>query len=328
MNAYIRSVGSFVPNNRVSNHDLAKVVDTTDEWIFSHTGIRSRHFASENLSTSDLAVEAAHKAIKNGHLHARDIDMILVATATPDYCGFPATACIVQDKIGARHAAAMDIGAACTGFIYGLETAKAFVLAGTALNILVIGCEMFSKIINWEDRSTCVLFGDGAGAAVVSESTQGSASRIITSTLHAEGHGAHFLARPVGGTRKPFSCTNIDERDLYLQMDGRKVYNFAVKVLCDTITRLLDSHNVTLDDIKYIVPHQANSRIIEAAAKRKNIPMSKFYMNIEEYANTSAASIPIALDEMVEKKLLNRGDIILTIGFGSGLTYGGNLICW
>jgi 3-oxoacyl-[acyl-carrier-protein] synthase-3 len=328
MNAVILATGTYVPDRRMSNHEFESYLDTSDEWIVSHTGIRWRHLASDDQAVSDLATEAAHKALHRAEVTPEELDIILLATATPDYPGFPATACIVQDKIGATKAAAMDISAGCTGFIYGLETAKGFIASRFAGKVLLIGAEVLSRHVDWQDRNTCVLFGDGAGAAVLSAVEGGEPTGVLDSYMRTKGDGAPLLIREVGGSRKPFVCGQTEQRDAYLQMDGRKVYNFAVASLVETIDVLLERNNVALEQIKYIIPHQANLRIIEAAAKRKKIPMEKFYVNIQEFANTSAATIPIAMAEMQGKHLLQRGDLLLTIGFGAGLTYGGNLIRW
>lgn len=326
MNVYIRSIGSYVPPRRVSNDELAQTLDTSDEWIRSHTGIRYRHIADDHIATSDLGIEAAQRVLDASGMSPDEIDLIIVGSASPDYPGFPSTACIIQDRLGAMNAGAMDLLAACTSFIYGLETAKNFIVAGSARRVLVIGAETLSRITNWNDRDS-VLFGDGAGAALVVPNEDNETSNIIDSFLRAEGAGAKHLIRKAGGSRSTFHI-NTAEEDLYLKMNGRQVYTFAVRALCDTIKVLCERNGVGHDDIKYVVPHQANTRIIEAAAKRMAMPYEKFYVNIEEYANTSAASIPLALTEMIEKDLLERGDLILTIGFGGGLTYGGNLIRW
>ena len=328
MNAAILATGTYVPDRRMSNHEFESYLDTTDEWIVSHTGIRWRHIAADDQAVSDLATEAAHKALHRAEVEAKELDMILVATATPDYPGFPATACIVQDKLGAVDAAAMDITAGCTGFIYGLETAKGFIASGFARKILLVGAEVLSRHIDWQDRNTCVLFGDGAGAAVLSAEEGDPPRGVLDSYMRTKGDGAPLLIRPVGGSRTPFVCGKTEQRDVFLQMDGRKVYNFAVSSLVETIEVLVGRNGLELDQIKYIIPHQANLRIIEAAAKRKKIPLEKFYINIQEFANTSAATIPIAMAEMQGKHLLQRGDLMITIGFGAGLTYGGNLIRW
>jgi len=316
----------------MSNNELAQIVDTSDEWIYSHTGIKYRHIAEDNQAASDLAVEASRHALIGAGIGPQEIDLILLATSTPDFPGLPSTASVVQDRLGCMQAGAMDVVAACTGFIYSLATARAFIRSGSAKNVLIIGSEIYSKIINWEDRNSCVLFGDGAGAAVVSldESVDSDNRRsgMIDSYLRSQGSGAESLYRCAGGTRNPYDPGQTARKDLLLSMDGRKVYVFAVQVLIDTIQLLLDRNGFTMDDVDWVVPHQANVRIIDAACKRAGWPLGKFFMNIEEYANTSAASIPIALDEMQQKGLLNRGQLLLLVGFGSGLTYGGNLLRW
>ena len=327
MRAVIKSIGAYAPPRRVSNDEFAKIVDTTDEWIVSHTGIRFRHIAADDQAASDMAIEAGKIAVERAGIAPEDVDLVIVSSASSDYLGFPATACIVQNKLGLKHAGAMDLLAGCTGFIYGLETAKNYIISGSAKAVLVIGAEILTRIMDWSDRNTCVLFGDGAGAAIITASDDDDRG-IIDSILRADGSGAELLERPAGGTRKPFKPGETDPSELCLRMDGGKVYTFAVRVIVVTIKALLDQNNLTIDDIKYIVPHQANSRIIEAASKRSRIPLEKFYLNIQEYANTSAASIPLALNEMVEKNLLKKGDKIITVGFGAGLTYGANLIVW
>ncbi len=303
------------------------MVDTSDEWIVSHTGIKSRHIAADNEAASDLAVEACTRALDLSKTAADDIDFIILATSTPDFPGLPSTACVVQDRLGCANAAAMDVIAACTGFIYALETARAFIKSGSARKILVVGSEVYSKIINWEDRNTCVLFGDGAGAAVVSAVEDGE-NHIMDSYLRSKGSGAESLYRCAGGSRNPFGAGATAPADLYLSMDGRRVYVFAVQAIIETIQVLLDRNGLRIDDLDWIIPHQANVRILEAACKRAGWPQEKFFVNIAEYANTSAASIPMAMREMEQKELIRRGQLILTVGFGSGLTYGGNLLRW
>jgi 3-oxoacyl-[acyl-carrier-protein] synthase III len=322
-------VGISIPERKMSNAELSRFIETSDEWIYSHTGIKNRHIADPNVSASDLALPACRQALLKAKVSPEEVDMILLATSTPDYPGLPSTACIVQDKLGCIKAGAMDIVAACSGFIYGLEIARAFINSNTAGNILVIGSEIYSKILNWEDRNTCVLFGDGAGAVVVSENNDTErASALIDSVLKSQGKDAESLLRPVGGSRNPQQKGSTVDSDIFLKMDGRKVYNFAVNAVDETINSLMERNGLAIDDIDWIVPHQANTRIIEAAAKRQNIPQEKFFLNIEEYANTSAASIPIAFNDMLRKNLLKKGNSIITVGFGAGLTYGGNLIKW
>jgi len=325
MSVVIRSIASYIPQNRISNEELALRLDTTDEWIHSHTGIRARHLAADGVLTSDMAAEAARSAMEKARIGPRDIDLIVVATATPDYFGFPSTACIVQDKIGAFGCAAFDVVAGCTGFLYALDVASSMLEARNGKHALVIGAEALSRIVDWQDRATAVLFGDGAGAAVISrieEPGRGCLSFI----LGAEGSGAKDLllvqsARPNAFTREaPIVPT--------LSMNGKKVYDFAVKSITVLIERIMHATVYKLSDFSWIVPHQANARIVQAAGKRFGIPEEKFYMNMEEYANTSSASIPLALAEMESKGLLKTNDLIMLLGFGAGLTYGAAVIRW
>ena len=344
----IIGTGRGMPPNRVTNDDLALKIDTSDEWIRSHTGIGNRYIAGENTASSDLAAEAAKNAMAmaagytGNDISQRDkaaseiapsIDIIILATVTADYYGTPSTACIVQHKIGAVNAGAFDLSAACTGFIYGLETAAGILSVNSKRKrALVIGVEVLSKLINWSDRTTCVLFGDGSGAAVL-EKNDAEKCGLLHTLLYSDGSGNESLMMKRGGTRYPFKDGEIiDNKDAAhstcVEMNGQEVYNFAVKAVTDTITSLLKAGNISIDDVTHIVPHQANSRIVQAASNRLRIPIEKFYLNIEEYANTSSASIPIALDEMNRKGKLKKGDLILTVGFGGGLTYGGNIIIW
>ncbi len=333
--------GRAVPPKRITNGELAKEIDTSDEWIRSHTGIGARHIADENVATSDLALEAARNAIamaaeKNNETIdsvISSIDIIVCGTATPDFFGFPSTACIIQGQLGAVNAGAFDVSAGCTAFVYGLETAQALLNVNkNRKRALVVGCEILSKITNWEDRNTCVLFGDGAGAAVIEKTgapSEGPGRRgIINSIMAADGTGIDHLVMRKGGTRNPFKKGDVVDMPPHLEMNGRAVYNFAVKVLAKTVEDLLNQGAISIDDVSLIIPHQANARIVQAAANRLHIPEEKFFLNIEEYANTSAASIPIAMDELNRAGKLHRGDIIMTLGFGAGLTYGGNLIIW
>jgi len=336
----IIGTGRAAPPRRVTNDELAKEkgIDTSDEWIRSHTGIGSRHIADENTASSDLAMEAAKNALamaepgKPLEEAALTLDMIVVATATPDYFGSPATACIVQDKLGAKKAGAMDVTAGCTGFIYALETASGLLSLNHRKRTLVVGSDILTKFTNWADRGSCVLFGDGAGAVVL-ESTSapytGNGRRgVIATILRADGSGVEHLFFKGGGSRFPFKAGETLENPIYIELNGQAVYNFAVKAMTDTIKDILAREGFTIDDVFLIIPHQANARIVQAAAKRLKIPEGKCFLNIEEYANTSAASIPIALDELNRGGKLSRGDLLLTVGFGAGLTYGANLIVW
>jgi 3-oxoacyl-[acyl-carrier-protein] synthase-3 len=344
----IIGTGKAVPAKRVSNDDLAGRVDTSDEWIRSHTGIGNRHFADEDTATSDIALEAAKNALAmaagytGGDREERDraaaetaktLDMIILGTATPDFIGTPSTACIVQHKLGAVNAGALDVGAGCTGFIYGLEAAAGMLTIGkTRKRALVIGAEELSKVVDWDDRSTCVLFGDGAGAVVIEKTdapSEGPGRKgLVRTLLGADGSGGDSLLFRRGGTRNPFKPGETIDKGICVEMNGQEVYNFAVKAVTDTAKALMQAEGIQPEDLAWIVPHQANARIVQAAGKRLKIPAEKFYLNIEEYANTSAASIPLALDEMNRAGKLNKGGLIMTIGFGGGLTYGGNIIIW
>ena len=304
-----------VPLRRMSNHDLAQTLDTSDEWIFSHTGIRYRYIAAEDENTSDLAVRACQQALARSGKSPDDVDLILLATGSPDYPGFPSCASIVQDKLGCRHAGAMDLVAACAGFVYALETARSFLVSGSSQLVLVVGAEVFSRIVDWTDRSTCVLFGDGAGAVLVGMDAQLPPDSFRTSLLTSDGSGTLAL-------------TSRTAESPFVHMEGRRVYNFAIQVMKALILSILEKNHLSIHDVGWIVPHQANFRIIEATAKRLDVPVEKFYTNIEEYANTSGASIPLALAEMDQKGLLVRGTWVLTIGYGAGLTAGANLFRW
>lgn len=328
MSIHITGTGSCIPKNHMTNDELAKHVDTTDEWIRSHTGIGARHYAADGQVSSDLAAEAARKALENAGVSAEDIDLIVLASATPDYFGFPSTACIVQAKIGAKNAAAFDIVAGCTGFIYGLDVASAMLGTNGRTRALVIGAETLSRIVDWEDRATCVLFGDGAAAAVL-EKTEGDDGRgVLHSWIRAKGEGASALYLKQAERTATFKRDGDYTRPVRIEMDGKAVYMFAVKAITDVMDNLLEKSGLDIKDFRWIVPHQANLRIVQAAAKRFGLPDERFYMNIEDFANTSAASVPIALDEISRKGLLEKGDLVMIMGFGAGLTYGGTIIKW
>ena len=339
----IIGTGRAVPPKKVSNEELTARIDTSDEWIRSHTGIGNRHFVDESVACSDLGIEAAKNALAmtagyNGAdpaerdraaaEAAQTIDMVVLATVTADYYGTPSTACIVQDRIGAKKAGAMDITAGCTGFVYGLETAAGLLaVSSQRKRALVIGAEVLSRVLNWDDRGTCVLFGDGAGAAVI-EKNSAENRGLLQTLLFADGSGCDSLLMRRGGSRAPFLKGEVVDKPVCVEMNGQEVYNFAVGAITDTIAALMKAGNFNIDDIAWIVPHQANARIIQAARRRLHVPAEKIYVNIEEYANTSSASIPIALDEMNRGGQLKKGDLVLTVGFGGGLTYGGNIIIW
>lgn len=319
---HITGTGSYLPKKIVTNDDLAKTLDTTDEWIFSHTGIRERHIGAEDESTSSMAAKAAEKALQATGVKAEDLGLIIVATSTSDYQGFPSTACLVQDAIGAKNAAAFDLQAACTGFIYALEAARGMMRYNPRPS-LVIGSEMMSRILDWEDRNSCILFGDAAGAVVL-EASNDVPGGIWHSILKADGAGSQLIYRE-GGSR---SLATGPWMQHTLQMKGRAVFNFAVKVFDEVLRGLLSRSGHNFNDLACVIPHQANSRIIEAVARRMNVPLERFFMNVEKIGNSSAASIPVALDAAVADNLIKTDDIIAMIGFGAGLTYGGILMNW
>lgn len=328
MNAAIISVGAYLPKKRVSNDDLAQIMDTSDEWIYSRTGIRYRHIADESEAASDLAVKASRNALDRIGISPKEIDLVLLATGTPDYPGLPSTASIVQHELGIPTVGAIDVVAACSGFVYALETARVYVEAGAARTVLVIGSEVYSKIVNWKDRGTSVLFGDGAGVVIVRATEEGSGHWIGKAILGSDGSGAETLYRSHGGTRNAYDPNSTPEADLKLKMDGRKVYLFAAKTVGRVIQDLLNDHDMEFNDLDWVIPHQANVRIIQETAKRRGFNEERFYMNIEDVANTSAASIPLAMNEMVDKGLLEPGMKLVTVGFGAGLTFAGNIIQW
>ncbi len=312
---------SYTPENIITNDDLSNIVETSDEWIYTRTGISKRCLTTKE-NTSDFAINVSKKLIENANISPKDIDLIILATITPDYLT-PSTACIVQGAIGATNALAFDINAACSGFVYALSTADKFLKSGLYKNALVIGAETLSKTVDWSDRSTCVLFGDGSGGALLTASNQYNS--ILAEDLKADGVSWQAITGGKLNNNNPF-LKEKEEEAFYLQMDGRKVFNFATKTVPKSINNVLEKANITLDDIKYIVPHQANSRIVEGVAKKLNISLDKFYLNLESYGNTSAASIPIALAEMTKNNLLKKGDKIIITGFGAGLTWASMLI--
>lgn len=321
-NVVIAGVGKYIPFKVVTNDMLSQIMDTNDEWISSRTGIKQRHITTGE-NTSDIASKAALKALENANIDALDIDLIIVATCTPDMFT-PATACIVQKNIGAKNAFAFDLSAACSGFIYGINVAKSMMKQNNIKKSLVIGAETLSKAIDWKDRSTCVLFGDGAGAAVLSLDEGEGIIDIICNSKGAKWENLTIGAKDIDN---PY-VDEVITLNSYLQMNGGEIFKFATVTIVKLIKEILKQNNLTLDDIDYIVPHQANERIIQFAAKKLDISMDKFYINIHEYGNTSAASIPIAISEMEEKNLLKKGYKIVAVGFGAGFTSGACLIEW
>lgn len=318
----IEGLGKYTPSNLVTNDQLSEIIDTSDEWIYSRTGIKSRYI-SKGENTSDMAAKAGEKALENANINPLDVDLLIVATCTPDMFT-PSTACIVQSIIGADNALAFDISAACSGFIYGLDVAKAMIGSNNYKHALVIGAENLSKSLDWEDRSTCVLFGDGAGAAVLSKS-----DNIGLMSSFCKSVGEKYECLTIGGNDvdSPFVENKII-RNSKLRMDGGEIFKFAISVIVNSINKILEENNLDINDIDYIIPHQANVRIIQYAAKKLKVDIDKFYMNMEEYGNTSGASIPIALSDMSEKGLLKKDSKIILVGFGAGLTYGATLINW
>jgi 3-oxoacyl-[acyl-carrier-protein] synthase-3 len=321
----IMGTGSAAPDRVLTNADLEKMVDTSDEWITARTGIKERHIAPDGLASSDYAYEASLKALEKSGVSVDEIDLIIVGTVTPD-APLPSTACILQDKLKAKIAAVVDIVAACSGFIYGLEYAKALIQTGQKKKALVVGVETLSKIVNWKDRNTCVLFGDGAGAAVVSGSDKPGG--ILATFTKADGSLARLLQVPAGGGRTPINTDNIGNGDRYIQMQGPEVFKSAVKAMGEAATTILEKSGTDSKNIDLMIPHQANIRIIQATAKRINLPMERVFVNIQKYGNTSAASIPIALDEAVRTGRIKEGDKIMLVAFGAGFTWGSVLVEW
>ncbi|MHB8842554.1 MAG: beta-ketoacyl-ACP synthase III [Candidatus Aquicultor sp.] len=321
----IVGIGVHVPEKVLTNFDLEKMVDTSDAWIRTRTGIAERRVAAEGITTSDLAAEAAKAALNDAGITADEVDLILVATSTPDMI-FPSTACLVQNKLGTAGCAAFDIQAACTGFPYGFTVAAQFIETGMYKTVLLIGADTFTKYINWQDRGTCVLFGDGAGAVVLRQVDDGYG--LLSSYLAADGSGADLLKIPAGGSALPGNEYSVENKLHYVQMAGGEVYKFAVRILPDVSTKALEKAGLTVSDVDYLIPHQANIRIINAAADRLGIDKGKIIVNLEKYGNTSTASIPLALYDLYASGGLKRGDILLFVGFGAGLTWGANVIRW
>lgn len=321
----ILGIGSYVPEKIVTNHDLEKMFDTSDAWIVERTGISERRIAGEGQATSDLATKAAELALLDAGVKAEEIDLIIVGTVSPDMF-FPSVACIVQDNLKAYNAAAFDLTAVCSGFMYGLVTGSTFIKSGTYKKVLVIGAETLSKITDWSDRNTAILFGDGAGAVVLGETEPGYG--ILGAHLGADGAGGDLLKVPAGGSRQPASEKTVAERAHFIHMNGNEVFKFAVKVMGEAANKALENAEMSPKDVTYLVPHQANMRIIQSAAKRLGLPMDKVVVNVDKYGNTSAASIPIALDEGVKSGLIKKGDVVVMVGFGGGLTWGSSVIRW
>jgi len=321
----ITGVGSYVPEKILTNAELEKMVETTDEWITTRTGIRERRIAAANEFTSDLATKAAERAMAMAGVTAAQIDLIIVATLTPDM-QFPSTACLVQRKIGAQRAAAFDVEAACSGFIYAMEIGQQFILSRTYETVLVIGAEKLSSIVNWKDRNTCVLFGDGAGAAILQhrENSHG----LLTAVMGADGNKADLLSMPGGGSACPATLESVASGLHYLRMDGKETFKNAVQAMVSAAHEALRRCAIDITQIKCIIPHQANQRIVDAVGERLKAAPDQVFMNLQKYGNTSAASVAIALDEVVASGKIQRGDLVLLVVFGAGLTWGAAVIEW
>ncbi len=310
-------LGCYVPEKVITNDDLSKMVETNDQWIVERTGIRERHICAPEEATSDLAYNAAVEAMKEAGIAPEDLDLIIVASESPD-TKFPSTACMVQDKLNAVNAAAFDLSAGCSGFVYGSAVASQMIATGLYKYALVIGAESLSRILNWEDRNTCVLFGDGAGAAVLGPVDDEYG--ILGIDLGAEGSGGQYLIQPAGGSRKPASHETVDAKEHYIHMNGNEVFKFAIKILGRTAQTCLKKAGLTKEDIDLLIPHQANTRIIDSAAKRLKLSHDKIVVNVDKYGNTSAASIPIAMCEARDQGRLKKGENVMLVGFGAGLT--------
>ena len=321
----IIGTGSYVPERVLSNADLEKIVDTSDEWITTRTGIKERRIAAEGESTSDLAAKAAQSALDNAGITAAEVDLIIVATVTPDMF-FPSTACFVQQKIGAKDAACFDVSAACAGFLYALEIAQQFITSHTYDTVLVIGAEKLSSIVDWTDRNTCVLFGDGAGAAVLRH--RGGGHGVVSTYMASDGALSDILYIPGGGSRFPMTKDNADQRLNCIKMNGKETYKHAVTSMLDAAQKAMAEANVKPEDLACIIPHQANLRIIEAIADRMKVPLERFMVNLDRFGNTSAAAVAIALDEAHRTGRMKVGDYVLLVVFGGGLTWASSVIQW
>lgn len=325
LHTHIVGWGKYIPQRVLTNEDLSMRLDTSDEWIRSRTGIRERHIADDGETTASMATQAARRALEIARFNPAQIGLIIVATITPDYI-FPSTACLVQDMLGVPHAAAFDVSAGCTGFIYGLNIATHMLSSGAYSSALVIGAETMSRFVDWSDRSTCILFGDGAGAVVLQAGRENGG--VLATVLGSDGSGADVLQVPAGGSRMPASYQSVKEGMHFIRMKGREVFRFAVKEIPAATCEVLEKAGLSIDDLSLLIPHQANQRIIDAAAQFLDLPPDTVYKNLDKYGNTSCASIPIALSEAVEEGIIKAGDVVVCVGFGAGLTWGATAIRW
>ena len=324
--AQITALGMYVPENRVTNDDLALMVDTTDEWIRERSGISERRIVSDGQANSDSSVKAIENAFQGQDFRPEELDLIIVATVTPDMM-FPSTACIVQDKIGAKNAWSFDLSGACSGFLYAMATGAQFVQTGMYKKVLVVGTDVMSSILNFEDRSTCVLLGDGSGAILL-EPTEGKNVGIVDFLLHSDGAGGKFLYMPAGGSLHPASHETIDKKMHCVHQDGRNVFKFAVKLITQVCRDILERNGYTAGDVNLLIPHQANMRIIQSSLERLGLSPERVVINIDRYANTTAATIPIGLTEAYQQGRIKKGDLLLLAGFGAGFTWGSVLLRW
>jgi len=323
--ASITGIGSYLPSKVLTNYDLEKMVDTSNDWIIQRTGIKERRIVENGVTTSDLATQASLRAMEDAGVSPKDLDMIITSTITPDHI-FPSTSCYIQQKIGATRACAFDILAACAGFIYAMSIGQSFINSGAMKTVLVVGAECLSKITDYTDRATCVLFGDGAGAVIIQRNPV--KHEILSSSLAADGSEADVLIMPGGGARNPASLESIQQRMHYIQFKGKEVFKLAVNNITNLILKTTKENGFTLEDIDLIIPHQSNLRIIEATMEKLGLPMEKAFVNIDKYGNTSSASVPIAIDEARKDGRLRKGDIVMLVAFGGGLTWGSSLIRW
>ncbi len=323
--AHITGWGMALPPRILTNHDLAQMVDTSDEWIRERTGISERHIAEPGQTSASLGVEAALQALRVANLNPAELDLIIVSTSSPEHI-FPATACLVQDKIGANKAGAFDLLGACTGFIFALNMASQAIRSGSIRNALVIGAETLSRLVDWQDRNTCILFGDGAGAFVLQASPQPGG--LLSAVMRSDGSGSDLLSLPAGGSRLPASLETVKSGGHFIHMNGREVFRFATRVMTQATREAVAAAELKIEDIHLVVPHQANSRIIEAAMRGLEIPLEHCMINIERYGNTSTASIPIATCEAIQQGRLQAGDKVVFVGFGAGLTWGAAVVHW